>query len=94
MVKSRGVDATYQERLEVVFRLVILKLPKKQIAKTMLSSLDRTIHHKWKNAKNGGLYAIWNSRFPSRRTTGGFFNDVRSSWAAIPQSLFQNEIEG
>ena len=24
--------------------------------------LDRTIHHRWKNMKNGGVYRIWNSR--------------------------------
>ena len=24
--------------------------------------LDRTIHNRWKNGKNGGLYSLWKSR--------------------------------
>ena len=32
MTKDRGVDASHQERLEVIFRLLLLKQKKKQIA--------------------------------------------------------------
>lgn len=59
-----------------------------------LMPLDRSVHHRWKNAKNGGLYSLWNSRKRNRRTAGGFINDVKSSWASIPQSVYQNAIEG
>jgi len=54
--------------------------------------LDRTVHHKWKNSKKGGLYYLWNLRKPSRRTTGGFYNDVVKSWTSIPQAVYQNAI--
>ena len=53
-----------------------------------LMPLDRSIHHRWKNAKNGGLYSLWNARKRLRRTTGGFINDIESSWASIPQSVY------
>ena len=56
--------------------------------------LDRTIHHKWKNSKHGGLYYLWNLRKPSRKTPDGFINDVIDSWESIPQETFQNAIEG
>ena len=35
MTKDRGVDASHQERLEVIFRLLLLKQKKKQIAREM-----------------------------------------------------------
>ena len=60
----------------------------------VLMPLDRTIHHRWKNSKKGGLYSIFNKRKKSRRTTGGFINDVYNSWEDIPQETFQNAIEG
>ena len=59
-----------------------------------LMPLDRTLHHRWKNSKNGGLYAIFNARDKRRRTTGGFINDTYNSWENIPQKTFQNAIEG
>ena len=59
-----------------------------------LMPLDRTIHHRWKNEKHGGLCALWNSRKPSRKNVGGFFNDIISSWESIPQSIYENAIEG
>jgi len=59
-----------------------------------LMPLDRSIHHKWKNAKNGGLYSIWNKRKPSRRNAGAFMNDIKKSWSSIPQIVYQNAIEG
>jgi len=46
------------------------------------------------NAKNVGLYSLWNRRKRNRQTAGGFINDVKSSWASIPQSVYQNVIEG
>ena len=59
-----------------------------------LMPLDKSIHHKWKNSKNGGLYSVWNSRKPSRRNVGVFLNDVKTSWSSIPQPIYQNAIEG
>ena len=59
-----------------------------------LMPLDRSIHHRWKNAKNGGLYSLWNSHKPTRKTAGGFINDIKKSWSSIPQSVYQNAIEG
>ena len=59
-----------------------------------LMPLDRSIHYRWKNAKNGGLHSLWNARKRLRRTTGGFINDIESSWDSIPQSVYQNAIEG
>ena len=59
-----------------------------------LMPLDRSIHHKWKNSKRGGLYAIWNARKPSRRSTEGFMNDIHKSWASINQKVYQKAIEG
>ena len=56
--------------------------------------LDKSIHHKWKNGKNGGLYYLWNSQKPSRKCAGGFYNDVVDSWVGIPQEVYQNAIEG
>ena len=35
MTKDRGVDASYQERLEVIFRFLLMKQKKKQIAREM-----------------------------------------------------------
>ena len=56
--------------------------------------LDKSIHHKWKNVKNGGLYYLWNLQKPSRKCAGGFYNDVVDSWVGIPQEVYQNAIEG
>ena len=51
-----------------------------------LMPLDRTIHHLWKNAKHGGLYALWNSRKPSRKM------QVGSSTTSSPRgSLYLNQ---
>ena len=59
-----------------------------------LMPLDRSIHNHWKCRKPGGLYDLWNSRKPTRKTTGGFVNDCKQSWESISQEVFQNAIEG
>ena len=53
-------------------------------------TLDKTVHHKWKYTRNGGLYAIWNAREPTRKTTGGFYNNVINLWTSIPQNGYHN----
>ena len=59
----------------------------------VLMPLDQTIHNTWKNSKPNGLYARWNARRQDRKTTGGFYNDVKNSWDDIPQQFFQNVID-
>ena len=59
-----------------------------------LTPLDRSIYHGWKIAKNGGLYSLWNARKRLRLTTCGVINYIESSWGSIPQSFYQNAIEG
>ena len=56
----------------------------------ILMPLDRTIHHRWKNSKKGGLYSKFNARKSERKTTGGFINDTYNTWEDIPQETFQN----
>ena len=41
--------------------------------------LDQSINNTWKNLKYGGLNAKFQRRKPSRKTNGGFVNDVYSS---------------
>ena len=41
--------------------------------------LDQSVNHAWKNLK-GGLNAKFQKQKPSRRTNGGFVNDVLCSW--------------
>ena len=41
--------------------------------------LHESVNHTWKNLK-GGLNDKFQKRKPSRRTNGGFVNDVLSSW--------------
>ena len=60
----------------------------------ILMPLDRTIHHRWKNSKKGGLYSKFNARKSEGKTTGGFINDTYNTWEDIPQETFQNSIEG
>jgi len=60
----------------------------------ILMPLDRTIHHRWKNSKNGDLYSKFNARKSERKTTGGFINDTYNTWEDIPQETFQNSIQG
>ena len=54
--------------------------------------LDQFVNHTWKNLK-GGLNDKFQKRKPSRRTDGGFVNDVVSSWAEMKIEHIQNAID-
>ncbi len=41
----------------------------------------------------GGLYSTFQKRKPSRRTVGGFINDIKSSWDKLSQEKIQNAID-
>ena len=57
-----------------------------------LNPLDQSIHASWKT-RRGGLYDRWRSRKESRRTPGGFYNEVTNSWSDMPQHLIHNAID-
>ena len=50
--------------------------------------LDQSVNNTWKNLK-GGLNDKFQKRKPSRRTNGGFVNDVLSSWEEMKSSTFE-----
>ena len=54
--------------------------------------LDLSVNHTWKNLK-GGLNDKFQKRKPSRRTDGGFVNDVLSSWAEMKIEHIRNSID-
>ena len=54
--------------------------------------LDQSVNHTWTNLK-GGLNDKFQKRKPSRRTDGGFVNDVVSSWAEMEIEHIQNAID-
>ena len=54
--------------------------------------LDQSVNHTWKNLK-GGLNAKFQKRKPSRRTNGGFVNDVLSSWEEMKIENIRNAID-
>ena len=55
-------------------------------------NLDQSVNHTWKNLK-GGLNAKFQKRKPSRRTNGGFVNDVLSSWEGMKIEHIRNAID-
>ena len=55
--------------------------------------LDQSINNTWKNLKYGGLNEKFQKRKPSRRTNGGFINDVHSSWSEMKIDHIQNAID-
>ena len=57
-----------------------------------LNPLDQSIHASWKT-RCGGIYDRWRSRKESRRTSGGFYNEVTNSWSDMPQHLIHNAID-
>ena len=57
-----------------------------------LNPLDQSIHASWKTRREG-LYDRWRSRKESRRTSGGFYNEVTNSWSDMPQHLIHNAID-
>ena len=54
--------------------------------------LDQSVNHTWKNLK-GGLNEKFQKRKPSRRTNGGFVNDVLSSWEEMKIEHIRNAID-
>ena len=53
---------------------------------------DQSVNNAWKNLV-GGLYDTFQKRKPSRRTTGGFINDINKSWENLSQEKIQNAID-
>ena len=54
--------------------------------------MDHSVNHTWENLK-GGLNAKFQKRKPSRRTNGGFVNDVLSSWEEMEMEHTRNAID-
>ena len=54
--------------------------------------LDQFVNHTWKNLKSG-LDEKFQKRKASRRTNGGFVNDVLSSWEEMKIEHIQNAID-
>ena len=54
--------------------------------------LDQSVNNTWKNLK-GGLNDKFQKRKPSRRTNGGFVNDVLSSWEEMKIEHIRNAID-
>ena len=54
--------------------------------------LDQSVNYTWKNLK-GGLNEKFQQRKPSRRTNGGFVNDVLSSWEEMKIEHIRNAID-
>ena len=52
---------------------------------------DYTLNSRFKTMKEG-LYDIYRKRKPSRRTTGGFINDIKKAWKQLRQKRIQNAI--
>ena len=53
---------------------------------------DQSVNNSWKNLA-GGLYGTFWERKPSRKTTGGFINDVKSSFENLSQDRIRNVID-
>ena len=53
--------------------------------------LDQSVNHTWKNLKSG-LDEKFQKRKPSRRTNGGFVNDVLSSLEDLKIEYIRNAI--
>ena len=54
--------------------------------------LDQSVNNIWKNLK-GGLNAKFQKWKPSRRTNGGFVNDVLSGWNEMKIEHIRNAID-
>ena len=53
---------------------------------------DQSVNNTWKNLL-GGLYDTFNKRKPSRKTNGGFINDIKKSFNNLKQEKIQNAID-
>ena len=54
--------------------------------------LDQSVNNSWKNLA-GGLYDTFQKRKPSRKTKGGFINDINSSFENLSQEKIQRAID-
>ena len=53
---------------------------------------DQSVNNSWKSLL-GGLYDTFNKRKPSRKTNGGFINDIKKSFNNLKQEKIQNAID-
>ena len=53
---------------------------------------NQRVNNMWKNLLDG-LYDAFNKRKPSRKTNGGFINDINSSSENLSQQKIQNAID-
>ena len=53
---------------------------------------DQSVNNSWKNLL-GGLYDTFNRRKPSRKSNGGFINDIKSSFKNLSQEKIQSAID-
>ena len=53
---------------------------------------DQSENNSWKNLL-GELYDTFNRRKPSRKTNGGFINDIKSSFENLSQEKIRNAID-
>ena len=62
------------------------------VNRPICNPLDQSIHASWKTHE-GGLYDTWNGRKASRRTPGGFLNDIDTSWKTLPMKKVRAAID-
>ena len=54
--------------------------------------LDQSVNNTWKN-NEGGLYSTFRKRKPSRKTNGGFINDMLKTKDEVSQDAIRNAID-
>ena len=54
--------------------------------------LDQSVNNTWKN-NPGGLYSTFGKRKPSRKTNGGFINDMKKTWDNLNQEAIHKSID-
>ena len=54
--------------------------------------LDQSVNNTWKN-NEGGMYPTFRKRKPSRKTNGGFINDMEKTWENLSQDDIRNAID-
>ncbi len=54
--------------------------------------LDQNVNNTWEN-NPGGLYSTYRERKPSRKTNGGFINDMEKTWENLSQDAIRNAID-
>ena len=53
---------------------------------------DQSVNNSWKNLVEG-LYDTYNNRKPSRKTVGGFINDINTSFEKLSQEKIRAAID-